>query len=72
MDFNVTKAGTSTATVTSVLTLELIDAEGTTTPLETEFSFDPADPLERERALVEYRAAAAGLVLACQEALGRY
>lgn len=45
MDFNVTKAGTSTAAVTSVLTLELIDAEGTTTPLETEFSFDPADPL---------------------------
>jgi hypothetical protein len=45
MDFNVTKAGTSTATVTTVLTLELIDAEGTTTPLETEFSFDPADPL---------------------------
>ena len=45
MYFNVTKAGTSTAAVTSVLTLELIDAEGTTTPLETEFSFDPADPL---------------------------
>lgn len=45
MDFNVTKAGTSAETVTTVLTLELIDAEGATTPLETEFSFDPADPL---------------------------
>jgi len=33
---------------------------------------DPEDPLERERALVQYRAAAAELVLACQEATGRY
>ena len=45
MEFNVTKAGSSTETVSSVLTLELIDADGTTTPLETEFSFDPSDPL---------------------------
>jgi hypothetical protein len=33
---------------------------------------DPDDPLARERALVEYRVAAGRLVLACQEALGRY
>ncbi len=45
MDFNVTKAGTGTETVTSVVTLELIDADGTTTPLETEFSYNPSDPL---------------------------
>lgn len=45
MDFNVIKASTSTETVSSVLTLELIDADGTTTPLETEFSYNPSDPL---------------------------
>lgn len=33
---------------------------------------DPDDPLARERALVEYRVAAGRLVLACQEATGRY
>ncbi len=45
MEFNVTKAGTSTETISAMLTLELIDADGTTTPLETELSYNPSDPL---------------------------
>jgi hypothetical protein len=48
MDFHATKpgnaAGTGTAIVKSTLTLELIDTDGASTPLETEFSYDPRDP----------------------------
>ena len=46
MDFNATKPGNtaSTATVSTTLTLELIDANGASTPIETEFSYDPRDP----------------------------
>jgi hypothetical protein len=53
MDFNATKANSTvgqtgeaavTARVTSTLTLELIDANGVSTPLETELSYDPSDP----------------------------
>ncbi len=39
---------------------------------EAAADLDPEDPLAREESLVRYRAAAAGLVLACQEAAGRY
>ena len=69
------------AAVAGTLELEMRDWPDRTTrararevvPLaEAASDLDPADPLERERALVEYRAAAAELVLACQEALGRY
>jgi hypothetical protein len=46
MDSNATKAGNTakTVTVTSTLTLELLDANGASTPLETQFSYDPRDP----------------------------
>jgi hypothetical protein len=46
MDFNATKANKagSTTAVTSALTLELIDADGASTPLETELRYDPHDP----------------------------
>lgn len=46
MDFNATKANQAgkTTTVTSTLTLELIDANGASTPLETALSYDPSDP----------------------------
>jgi hypothetical protein len=51
MDFNATKANKAagkatgaTRTVTSSLTLELIDASGASTPLETELTYDPRDP----------------------------
>ena len=46
MEFNATKANQagSTTTVTSTLTLELIDANGASTPLETELSYNPSDP----------------------------
>jgi hypothetical protein len=52
MDFNATKAtkatkagkAAKTAPVTSTLTLELIDANGASTPLETELAYDPSDP----------------------------
>lgn len=47
MDFNATKANQaagSTTTVTSTMTLELIDANGDSTPLETELIYDPSDP----------------------------
>ena len=47
MEFNATKAnqaGNTTTTVTSTLTLELIDADGASTPLDTELTYDPRDP----------------------------
>ena len=44
MDFNVIKKSTP-ALVTQVLLLELIDPSGAVAPLETELSYDPADPL---------------------------
>jgi len=34
----------SITTVTKAMTLDLIDATGAATPLETEFSYNPADP----------------------------
>ncbi len=37
-------AGQTAPTVSRVVTLELIDANGASTPLETEFSYDPRDP----------------------------
>ena len=37
-------AGRTAAAVTRVVTLELIDSSGASTPLETEFSYDPRDP----------------------------
>ena len=44
MDFNVIKKSTPTV-VSQVLLLELIDPSGAVAPLETELSYDPADPL---------------------------
>ena len=44
MDFNVIKRNTPTL-VSQVLLLELIDPSGVVAPLETELSYDPADPL---------------------------
>ena len=49
MDFNATKAtkankAAGVALVSSTLTLELIDADGASTPLETELTYDPRDP----------------------------
>ena len=44
MDFNVIKHNTPTL-VSQVLMLELIDPSGAVAPLETELSYDPADPL---------------------------
>ena len=43
MDFKTNTRNTA-ATVTQTVTLELIDATGSATPLETEFSYDPRDP----------------------------
>jgi hypothetical protein len=43
MDFKTNTRNTA-ATVTQTVTLELIDATGTASPLETEFSYDPRDP----------------------------
>jgi len=43
MDFKTNTRNTA-ATVTQTVTLELIDATGTSSPLETEFSYDPRDP----------------------------
>ncbi len=42
MDFKIAKNGV--APVTQVVTLELIDVNGTPSALETEFSYDPQDP----------------------------
>ncbi len=44
MDFNVIKKSTPTL-VSQVLLLELIDPSGAVAPLETELTYDPADPL---------------------------
>ena len=44
MDFNVVKKSTPTL-VSEVLVLELIDPSGVVAPLETELTYDPADPL---------------------------
>ena len=44
MDFNVIKKSTPTV-VSQTLLLELIDPSGVVAPLETELSYDPADPL---------------------------
>ncbi len=44
MEFHAIKAGSNTETLTSTLTLELIDASGASTPLETELSYNPRDP----------------------------
>ncbi len=44
MDFNVIKNSTATL-VSQVLLLELIDPSGAIAPLETELTYDPADPL---------------------------
>jgi hypothetical protein len=44
MDFNVIKKSTPTV-VSQVLLLELIDPSGAVAPLETELTYDPADPL---------------------------
>src|SRR3712207_4377865 len=44
MDFNVIKKS-NPALVTQVLLLELIDPSGAVAPLETELTYDPADPL---------------------------
>jgi hypothetical protein len=43
MDFKTNTRNTA-ATVTQTVTLELIDATGAASPLETEFSYDPRDP----------------------------
>ena len=44
MDFNVVKKS-APALVSQLLMLELIDPSGAVAPLETELSYDPADPL---------------------------
>ncbi len=44
MDFDINTQHTGVATVTELVTLELIDATGAATPLETELSYDPRDP----------------------------
>jgi hypothetical protein len=43
MDFKTNTRNTA-GTVTQTVTLELIDATGAASPLETEFSYDPRDP----------------------------
>ena len=43
MDFKTNTRNTG-ATVRQTVTLELIDATGAASPLETEFSYDPSDP----------------------------
>jgi hypothetical protein len=44
MDFNVIRHNAPTV-VSQVLVLELLDPSGAVAPLETELSYDPADPL---------------------------
>ena len=43
MEFKTNTRSTATA-VTQLVTLELVDANGDATPLETEFGYDPKDP----------------------------
>jgi hypothetical protein len=45
MDFNVIRHNTTPTLVSQVLLLELVDPSGAVAPLETELSYDPADPL---------------------------
>jgi Streptomyces sporulation and cell division protein, SsgA len=45
MDFNVIRHNAPTTVVSQVLVLELLDPSGAVAPLETELSYDPADPL---------------------------
>ncbi len=45
MDFNVIKKSSTPTLVSQVLLLELIDPSGVVAPLETELTYDPADPL---------------------------
>ena len=45
MDFNVIKKSSTPALVSQVLLLEHIDPSGAVAPLETELTYDPADPL---------------------------
>jgi hypothetical protein len=45
MDFNVIKHNTTPTIVSQVLLLELVDPSGAVAPLETELTYDPADPL---------------------------
>jgi hypothetical protein len=44
MDFNTNTKHTVASPVTQVVTLELIDATGAATPLQTELAYDPKDP----------------------------
>ncbi len=44
MDFTTNTRNGAGTTVTQVVTLELIDAAGTATPLQTELSYNPQDP----------------------------
>jgi hypothetical protein len=43
MDFHATKSG-RTASLRATFTVDLIDANGDSAPLETELSYDPSDP----------------------------
>ncbi len=45
MDFNVIRHNAPATVVSQVLVLELLDPSGAVAPLETELSYDPADPL---------------------------
>ncbi len=45
MDFNVIRHNAPTTVVSQVLVLELLDPSGAVAPLDTELSYDPADPL---------------------------
>jgi len=44
MDFNINTKSTATTPLSQVVTLELIDATGAATPLETELTYNPRDP----------------------------
>ncbi len=44
MDFDINTKRTAATRIVDTVVLELIDATGAATPLETELSFDPSDP----------------------------
>ena len=44
MDFDTNIKNSAVTTVSQVITLELVDATGVATPLETELSYNPRDP----------------------------
>ena len=44
MDFNTNTKSTTNTPLSQLVTLELIDATGVGTPLETELTYNPADP----------------------------